>query len=265
MRLLPSGLPLLALLTLAALAAWRVSPAPLAQPVLSPAGGPRAAPGLLFLEPPALDLGVVAPASRHETRLAWRREGAGPLRLLAQDLGCGCLGLTGLPEVLPQGGSGSATLTLGASVEPGPIDTYVRLVLDRPAPDDVLRVPVAAYVGRQMVVRPAWLDLGRRTPASRSAARFAVHLPPGADPAEVAVEVVGWPGVVRVERSPLRGRRGPDLVLDSTFPARPGALTGALAVRTPGAGEALVSLRAAVVEPARLSAGGSRPGPCPPW
>ena len=266
LRLLLGGPPLLALLTLAALAAWRVHTAPLAPPVPGPAGGLRATPGLLLLTPTEVDLGCVEPTSRHEVPLAWRREGVGALRLLAQDLGCGCLGLEGLPSTFPEGSCGSARLTLAASRESGPVESYVRVVLDVPPPQDVVRVCVRAFVGRGVVVRPAGLDLGRRTGEGRAASSFEVHLPPGADAAGVAVEVLGWPGTVRVEPSRRRGRNGPDLVLDSSFPGAPGAVTGALRVRTASAGEAVVPLRAEVVAVApSVSAPSARPGPSPPW
>jgi hypothetical protein len=249
MRLTPRGLPLLALLTLAAFATSRVLPtAPRVRSVLSPVDGPPAAPGLLLI-PDRVDLGCVEPGLRHEVPATWRRTGPGPVTVLATHTGCGCLGLTGLPSVLPEGASGSAVLALVASSDPGPIDTSVRVVLDVAPPSDVLRVRVCAYVGRSVVVRPAWLDLGRRPPGTCATSRFAVHVPPGVDPAEVEATLESWAGTLRLEPAALRSQSGPDLVLDSALPGVAGPVTGALVVRTRSAGAVVAALRAHVAGP----------------
>lgn len=221
-------------------------PAPGPRSVPSPEGGLPAAPGLL-LEPRDIDLGCLEPGARREVALAWRREGLGPVKVLAVESGCGCLGLTGLPCALPEGAAGTALLVLKAGADPGPIETTTRVVLNLPPPADVLRVRLRAYVGRNVVVRPAWLDLGLRTAASRAPSRFAVHLPPGVQASEVNVHLASWSGTVRCDPPVLLSQRGPDLFLDSAFPAEPGPLTGALVVRTVSAGETVVPLRAQVV------------------
>jgi hypothetical protein len=169
--------------------------------------------------------------------------------VLAVHTGCGCLALRDLPAVLPEGARGSARAVLAAPNEPGPVDASVRVVLDLPPPEDVLRVRLVAYVGRTVAVRPGWLDLGRRPVGARVSSRLDVHVPPGADPEGVVAEVTDWPGTVRLEPAAFAGRRGPDLVLESVVPARPGRVVGALRVRTRDAGEVVVALRAEAVEP----------------
>jgi hypothetical protein len=205
---------------------------------LRPAGGPE------------VDLGCVELGSRHDVDVAWHRTGRGPLRVLATRTGCGCLGFTGLAGTLPEDASGTARLTLAVSLEPGPVETSACVVLDVAPPDDVLRLRVRAFVGRAVVVRPAWIDLGRLLAGSRVAQRLAIHLPPDADAAgAVTGTLAQWPGTVRTEPAVRFGQRGPDLVLDTVLPGAAGEVAGALVVRTQGAGETVVPLRVQVVEP----------------
>lgn len=257
MRPLLRGLTLLALLTGAALAAWRVPWACGARSARSAGSGPPAAPALL-LTPDRLDLGRVEPGSRQEVEVAWRFTGEAPVAVLATATGCGCLGWQGWPAVLPAGGEGRARLSLRASDRPGPMDSAARLVLDLPAPGDVVRVRVRAYVGEAAVVRPESVDLGLRSPGASVPVRLSVHLPPGREREAVSATLAPWEGSVRVERAALLDQRGPDLVLSLTLPDAVGATTAVLTLAVGGRAEACVPLRAEIVHPPSPRAPGPR-------
>jgi hypothetical protein len=213
------------------------------------------APACLIVEPPELDLGLVDPGGAVELSLTWRRAGAGTLRLLATRTGCGCAALRDLPMRFEAGSRGRAGLSLRIPSEPGPLEVPVRLVLDAPPPHDVLTLRVRAFVGTLAVVRPGWLDLGRRSPGSRVPATLEVHLPPGAAP-DVTWDLIAWSGTVEALPASRAGRQGPDLRLESAFGPRPGPVAGALRIDT-AAGSVLVPLRAEVVAtaPARPRSG----------
>lgn len=257
MRPLLRGLILLALLTGVALAVWRVPWACGARSARSAGSGPRAAPALL-LAPDSIDLGRLAPGSRHEVEVAWRFTGEAPVAVLATATGCGCLGWQGWPAVLPARGEGRVRLALRASDRPGPMDSAARLVLDLPAPGDVVRVRVRAYVGGAAVVRPESVDLGLRSPGASVPVRLSVHLPPGRERESVSATLTPWAGSVRVERAALLDQRGPDLVLSLTLPEAAGPTAALLTLLASGRGEACVPLRAEIVHPPSPRAPGPR-------
>lgn len=246
MRPFSRGQTLLALLTLAALAVWRASGTHGDRSVRG-AGGGDVPPPALRLEPRTLDLGCVPPGTRHELVLGWARVGRGPLRVLGTHTGCGCLGLCGLPDVLPEGASGSLTLTFAAPSAPGPASTQARVVLDAPPPDDVLRITLEAFVGERLVAEPACLALGRRSLGGAFTQRFAVALPPQARAATVTAALVGVEGTCLVEPSPLRSQHGPDVLVTLRLPAQAGTVEAALTLAAPGAGTCVVPLSAVVV------------------
>lgn len=206
---------------------------------------PSAGSARVRLEPGEFDLGQVEPGGERKLAVAWRRQGRGALRVLGTRAGCGCAVLRDLPSVFAEGAAGRFTVALRIPSEPGPLEVPLRVVTDAVPPDDVLTLRLCAYVGTRAVVRPGWLDLGRRSPGARVPATLEVHLPPGAAP-EVGCEFVAWNGVVTAVRAARAGRRGPDLRLESIIGSRAGPVTGALRVTT-SAGDVLVSLRAEVV------------------
>lgn len=242
---------------LAACVVWRASVAPGLRPVhRRGVGGP---PPALVIAPASVQLGSVPPGSRHEVRLGWARRGPGAVRVLGTGTGCGCLGLTGLPASLPEGAAGVLALTLAAPSRPGPVRSSVHVVLDLPPPDDVLRVPLEAYVGEQLVAAPPVLDLGRSRPGRRVQARLSVHLPPAARGAPLAVRLVGLAGAARARPSPLGGDAA-EVHLDLLLPEAPGPVEGALALEAPGAGACLVPVTARV-EPGGAAGGAPSTGP----
>jgi hypothetical protein len=241
----------LALLTavplVAALATWRALPAPQARSVPLVPDAADARPGLtLALE--TLDLGCLEPLERHEIPVAWRRVGPGDLRVLALRTGCGCAALCDLPTTLPAGAHGTLRVVLHAPGDHGPLDIPLRVVTDARAPGDVSTLRVVAFVGDRIVVRPAYLDLGRRSAGAGVSTRLCVHLPPGAQ-GPVEASLSGWPGDVRVVRAAMHAQRGPDLLLDTACTAPPGPRAGLLRVRAAGGGAVAVPLRMDVAVP----------------
>ena len=257
------GLPTLALLTAvllaAALATWRALPAPQARsvPLASDPGG--LPPGLV-LERETLDLGCLEPSERREIPLAWRRVGPGDLRVLALRTGCGCAALLDLPTSLPAGAHGTLRAVLHAPSDLGPLDIPLRIVTDARAPHDVTTLRVRAFVGDRLVVRPAYLDLGRRSSGASVNTRLCVHLPPQAE-GPVEASLVSWPGGVRVVRAAMHAQHGPDLLLDTSCAGAPGPRVGLLRVRASGGGEIAVPLRADIVAPSLSPVQAAPPAP----
>ncbi len=174
--------------------------------------------------------------------------------MLALRTGCGCAALLDLPTTLPAGAHGTLRVVLHAPADLGPLDIPLRVVTDAVAPDDVSTVRVRAFVGERLVVRPAYLDLGRRSAGASLLTRLCVHLPPEVE-GPVEASLVGWPGDVRVVRAAMHAQHGPDLLLDTACTGPPGPRVGLLRVRASGGGEVAVPLRAEVVAPPARASG----------
>lgn len=229
-------------------AAWALLPG-LTRRLLLASDSP---PPRLHAEPLEVDLGSVQAGAEREVAFAWRRAGRGALALLGTRTGCGCATLRDLPTRFAPGASGAARLTLRIPAEPGPLEVPVRIVTDAAPPHDVLTLRVRAYVGTRAVVRPGWLDLGRRSPQARVPATLEVHLPPGVERG-VTWDLLAWSGEVTVLPAARAARHGPDLRLESVLGREPGPVAGALRVTT-AAGDVLVPLRAEVVAATQLAA-----------
>jgi hypothetical protein len=117
-----------------------------------PAHPPPLPAGLLF-ESPGLDLGPIAPGEEREVEAAWRRTGAGPLRVLGVRTGCGCLSASGLDGTLAPGERGTLRLRIRARERIGPFSLEVRVHLDRGAESDGAREAVLDLPLRGTVTR----------------------------------------------------------------------------------------------------------------
>ena len=141
------------LLALAAACAVRsLAPSALHEPDLRSAArasepDPPDGTDLLRFTPDERDLGRIDGGASARVAFPWRRGGAGDLRVFALETDCGCAVASGLPDLVPEGASGTLVLDLRGRSRPGPFAHVVRLRVDR-APDDVLRVRVRGFVGR---------------------------------------------------------------------------------------------------------------------
>ncbi|HVG94307.1 MAG TPA: DUF1573 domain-containing protein [Planctomycetota bacterium] len=218
---------------------------------------------LLRFTPDERDLGRIDGGASARVAFPWRRGGAGDLRVLALETDCGCAVASGLPDVVPEGASGTLVLDLRGRSRPGPFLHVVRLRVDR-APDVVLRLRVRGFVGSAVVVEPVALDVGRVATGLEVARVVTVRPPPGPDAthAEARIEayaeaqLVGVSGTCEV-RGPARpGVRGADVLVRARVPDRPGPFLGHVELRVAREGVWRIPLRGeAVVPEVPVSAG----------
>lgn len=102
-----------------------------------PPHGPPGSPTNLQLDPPAIDLGRVAPASRHPVSFTLRNVSAQPLRILEAKPSCKCTTFDSLAgRVLAAGASLRLDATFDAPTVPGEKDAHIFIAVEgfqRPA------------------------------------------------------------------------------------------------------------------------------------
>ena len=205
----------------------------------------------------AVDLGDLDPGEFVTLEIPWRRTGRGPLRVREVRTGCGCLVVSGLPEVVDEGLSGDLRLEVHVPIRAGPFEVAVQALTDR-APEDVVRVDVLGYSGHEFSVDPPTLDLGTML-QGRSVERIvSVRLPttsgrPGAPDAPVRARLVGLDGTVVVHppwtgrrRGPVRERGAEVVVAPAT--AASGDVDGTLEVSVGDAPPRRIAVRGRVAE-----------------
>ena len=205
--------------------------------------GPLGPPGLVF-DQPALDLGRIPASKSLEVSLPWHRTGAGSLRVLGVRSDCGCALAKGPSGRLEAGAKGIVTVRLGARKQRGPFSLAVRLYSDGAPPADRVLVRVRGYVETPLALRPARLDLGRRTAGSSIERQVQVSWVPSTDLFALAggsrptspggssplspgsplrVSLVGIDGHGRVEPPATGDLPGCRLVLSLSAPLRSGS------------------------------------------
>jgi hypothetical protein len=223
--------------------------AALAAAVVAARPGPALpAPGLLF-EPCAIDLGAVPAGEPREAVVVWRRVGRGLLPAVRLARSCGCLRTEGLPESLPEDASGELRLRLAGASHPGPFRLVARAMAGGDSPRVLAVLEVRGFIGDGVAAAPAVLELGARSPGSRTARRVDVSLPPGAEGEAVAARLVGLPGEVEVVPPLVSRPRGSDVLLRVAAPETAGPFSGVLVVSAGDLRGVEIPIRGLVVAP----------------
>ena len=190
-------------------------------------------PARLVLEPRSVDLGALAPATEREVEVAWRRAGAGALKVLAVESDCGCATVQGPRGILPAGARGRMRILVRGRRRPGPFEGVVRVYTDAPPPHDSLPLSLRGWSGAPVVAWPPVLDLGPRSPGARVERTLEVRW---ADAREGLRAVVsGLAGQVAVEPTHVAGRAGCLLRVVLTLPETPGPAVGEVRLAAAGA------------------------------
>jgi len=268
---------LLSSLSLVVLAAFRSGV--LAWGVGQAAGGP---PGLVF-DQPALDLGRIPASKSFEVSLPWHRTGAGSLRVLGVRSDCGCALARGPSGRLRAGAKGNVLVRLAARKQHGPFSLAVRLYSDGAPPADRVLARVRGYVETPLGLRPARLDLGRRTAGSSIERQVRVSWVPSTDLFALAgvsrptclagssplspgsslrVTVAGIDGHGRVEPPATGDLPGCELSLSLRAPDQGGPFRGEARLLLADRVIATVPL-SGTVEPRRETPPQERPAPSP--
>lgn len=197
--------------------------------------GARPSPALsLRFEPELLALGGLDPGERRETRVAWRRVGAGSRRVLGVEAGCGCVVPRGFPDELAAGTAGTLALEVQAPRRPGPFRARVRVWLDPSSGPEPPTLEVYGYVGSRVGVRPAALSLGPRTVGSEIERVFEVVIDPALAGPPIEARLEGLDGEVSVEPSAFAGRAGATLRVRALVTKTPGPVEGRVVVEVAG-------------------------------
>jgi hypothetical protein len=211
-------------------------------------GPAHPAPGLLF-EPGGIDLGVVSAGEPREAVVVWRRVGSGLLQGVRLAKSCGCLRADGLPESMAEGASGDLRVRFAGASHAGPFTLRVRAMAGDDPPRVLASLEVRGFVGDGVAAAPGTLELGARSPGSRTARRVDVSLPPGAEGAVVAARLVGLPGEVEIVPPLVARPRGVDVLLRVAAPEALGPFSGVLVVDAGGLRGVEVPIRGIVVAP----------------
>ena len=253
-----SGSAILLLLIGAALVAIRRSPDAGPSPA-SIEDSPDAltatdASGGVAFEATEFDLGTVPAGEPRLVVAPWRRTGPGALRVSRVATGCGCLGASGLPEVLPPGARGQVVLRVAGRETPGPFHLGVEIHTDRP-PNDRYRLLVRGYVGTAVVVAPLSLPLAALSPGEVVERVVTVRAPPGPSPPRIEARLSGIEGEVRIvdpivaRDREASGTLGRDVIVSLRAPTVAGPFAATLEIRSAGEGLWRIPVRGTVVAP----------------
>lgn len=201
-------------------------------------------------------LGRLAPRATRSISLAWRFEGPRPVRVLAMDTTCACATLTGLPAMLRPGAAGTLTLRVRAPARVGPFRTRVRILLDVPAPDDVLERIFEGFVEAAFVLRPDRIVLHRQYAGDEVVRRITVRDADALGDSlrkQMTCRLVGLPGHARPDAATDGDPRGVTVHVRLRMPEQAGTLAAAVEVFHPRVGWRRIPITGEVV------VGSSRP------
>jgi hypothetical protein len=218
--------------------------------------------------PPALVFDTTYDAGRLDAgeplraEFPWRHEGAGVLRGVRAETGCGCAVASGLPSSIAPGERGVLVLDVAGRSRPGPFSLDVLVVGEGPAAEPV-RLRVRGFVGSLVVVEPSSIDVDRVLVGAETTRFVVVRPPPGRETGEVLATVHGLAGSCDVGRPIRLGARGRDVRVTLHAPPRAGPFHAHVEVRVQGEGVWRLPIRGEAV-PAIGAAVGPAEARAPP-